>query len=174
MTRKKHGQTAVQKAFATYTRMISSEFILVFGPSYSTQAEIRNEWRTLAKYRPEARTFLIDRTRVFIAILDPTDSNSTNLQFLHALIKNISDYLAKYAMRDPRFKTRHQARDDMMRQLYDNSTHIRYLEHQQSLRQAKKSMPRPKSDKITLAQATAKYKEMKKNNFTRPDDQHTK
>lgn len=134
MTKNSKKQTATQRIFAAYTKYISELVLDKYGPSYSTQEEMRNSWRHKIQYSSEIENFLIFKTQMFIRFLDSRDSNSTNPQVLDALTREIADYLSAYTMRVPNVPTRKKAKTILKHTLYDNSSYIRYLLINQELK----------------------------------------
>ena len=82
-----------------YEEEISNAVISKFGGSYSTYNEIHSNWRTTFPYYKEIENFIIAQTKTYIRNLDPRKSDSTNPQFLHALITFIANFLSLYTMR---------------------------------------------------------------------------
>lgn len=123
----KRKQTAAQRVFSNYTVYISNMVIEQYGPSYSSQLEMRNTWRCKIPYTDEIEDFLIFKTKMFIRFLDSRNSNSTNPQFLDALTRRMADYLSAYTVRSLKRETRKKAREQLRITLYDESTYIQNL-----------------------------------------------
>ncbi len=121
MNKDKTKQTAAQRAFSLYTKQISELIISKYGPSYSTYEDVKNTWRNVIPYTKEIENFLIFQTKMYIRLLDSRDPNSTNLQFLSALIYLIADYLSAYTMHADAYLTRKKAKEYLKKELYENS-----------------------------------------------------
>lgn len=155
-------QTAAQKTFSAYTKYISKLVIEKYGPSYSDPQEIRNRWRNLIPYCPEIENFLIFQTKMYIRFLDSRDSNSTNPQFLEALVKLMADYLSAYTMQKNSNITRKKAKELLRAELYDNCSYIQHLLARQAaareIQDASKryTYKRPSRERQKQAQESAK------------------
>lgn len=60
-------------------------------------------------------------------IHDSRDSNSTNPEFLKALITLIADYLSAYTQNNPEITNRKKAKEQLNRALYNQSAYIQNL-----------------------------------------------
>lgn len=127
MGNKASRQTAAQKVFSNYTQYISKLVIDKYGPSYTTQQDIRNRWRNLIPYSIGIEDFLIFQTKMYIRFLDSRDPNSTNPQFLESLVKLMADYLSAYTMQKENHMTRKKAKELLKAELYDNCSYIKNL-----------------------------------------------
>lgn len=119
--------SASQKTFSTYTKHITEEILATYGPSYSTPETVKNSWRHKTPYKKEIEDFLIFKSKMFIRLLDPRDSNSTNPEFLKALITLIADYLSAYTHKNSEIPTRKKAKELLFRTLYNQSAYIQNL-----------------------------------------------
>ncbi len=134
--------SASHKCFCEFVRFISNEVIENFGASYETQAEIRNTWRDKYKYSPVMEKFLIKKAKLFIATLDSKAASTYDLSFLHAVVREITDYLSRYTMRKQIGMLRKEARDELKLALWDNNTHINALRLQQEKNRFAKKSPK--------------------------------
>lgn len=126
-------QTAAQRTFSQYVKYITKIVLEEYGPSYANPNEILNTWRKLFPYSKTVEDFLIFKTKIFIRTLDGRDSNSTNPQFLQALIREISDYLSAYTMKNPNIHTRKKAKTLLFDALYNQSAYIQNLLNRQMI-----------------------------------------
>lgn len=97
--KKKSRSEKTNKAFGLFTRFITEQFVEKFGKSYMTVENVGNKWRTQVDYSIEAEHFLIEKSKLFLRMLDTKDSDNLNPQFLCSVIKSMADYLSKYTMR---------------------------------------------------------------------------
>lgn len=137
MNSKRNKTSAAQKTFSAYTKYITEEFLEKYGTSYSTAESVKNTWRHKTPYNKEVEDFLIFKSKMFIRLLDTRDSNSTNPEFLKALIDLISDYLSAYTQNSPENIKRKKAKEQLNRVLYDQSTYIQSLLEKQAMKHAK-------------------------------------
>ena len=137
MNNKRNKMSAAQKTFSTYTKYITEEFLDEYGASYSTVESIKNTWRHKTPYNKEVEDFLIFKSKMFIRLLDTRDSNSTNPEFLKALINLISDYLSAYTQNSPENIKRKKAKEQLNRILYNQSAYIQNLIEKQAINRAK-------------------------------------
>lgn len=137
MNSKRNKISAAQKTFSTYVKYITEEFLEKYGASYSTAESVKNTWRHKTPYNKEVEDFLIFKSKMFIRLLDTRDSNSTNPEFLKALIDLISDYLSAYTQNSPENIKRKKAKEQLNRVLYDQSTYIQSLLEKQAMKHAK-------------------------------------
>ena len=151
-------QTAAQRTFSQYVKYITKILLEEYGPSYANPNEILNTWRNLFPYSKTVEDFLIFKTKIFIRTLDGRDSNSTNPQFLQALIKEIADYLSAYTMKNPNVHTRKKAKMLLFDALYNQSAYIQNLLTQQSIARRKRE------------QRQKTYKRMSRNKQKNIDD----
>ncbi len=136
MNNKRNKMSAAQKTFSTYTKYITEEFLDKYGASYSTVESIKNTWRHKTPYNKEVEDFLIFKSKMFIRLLDTRDSNSTNPEFLKALINLISDYLSAYTQNSPENIKRKKAKEQLNRILYNQSAYIQNLIEKQAINRA--------------------------------------
>ncbi len=127
MRKNQNQETAAQLASSMYEEEISNAVISKFGGSYSTYNEIHSNWRTTFPYYKEIENFIIAQTKTYIRNLDPRKSDSTNPQFLHALITFIANFLSLYTMRADKSYTRKKARKILEAELYTNFSYIQNL-----------------------------------------------
>ncbi len=151
MTKNKNKPSAAQKLFSEYTQEITRMFLEEFGPSYATQNEVRNTWRHNVAYSEAAQKFLIMQTLVFLRLLNTTNENGHNLQFLEKLTKLMADYLSAYTMRDPDISTRKQAQKKLQKQLFEESSHVRYLANSQAERAQRHQKNKENAEKFADA-----------------------
>lgn len=122
-----HKPTKTQIVLSDYISFISPLIITEHkhGISYMDTVASRNKWREQIPYSNETEQFLINKSKLFIRMLDSRDSTSTNPVFLKALINEIADYLSAYTVRNPNVKrTRRTATKLMIQELWDNNSYI--------------------------------------------------
>lgn len=119
--------SASQKTFSAYAKYITEEFLEKYGASYTTSESVKNSWRYKTPYSKEIEDFLIFKSKMFIRLLDSRDSNSTNPEFLKALITLIADYLSAYTQNNPEITNRKKAKEQLNRALYNQSAYIQNL-----------------------------------------------
>ncbi len=165
MNKNNKKQTAAQKVFAAYTKHISELVIKKYGPSYSTYTEIRNKWRYLIPYNEAIEAFLIFQTKMYIRFLDSRDPNSTNPDFLKALVRLMADYLSAYTKNNPGQNSRKKAKELLNIALYDKCSYIQnLLTRQMATREAKNiskrrtyKRPNPNKRKTNRTAETNKF-----------------
>jgi len=141
MNKNQNQQSAAQRLFAQYVKYITQIVVTEYGPSYSDPKEIRNTWRYTFSYSKKIEDFLIFQTKMYIRTLDARDSNSTNPQFLRALVKLMSDYLSAYTMRSSDTMTRKKAKQVLESALYEQSAYIQNLLMRQAMARYTKRKP---------------------------------
>ena len=128
MKRKRIHPTASEKLFNNYKRYICFELIETpYTPNYCTFANIENGWQKILRYKKEIEDFLIFKTKIFVRLLDPRNSNSTNPEFLKAFIKLVSKYLSLYTQKNPDIPNIKKAEELLNRALYYQSVYIQNL-----------------------------------------------
>lgn len=139
MNNKRNKISAAQKTFSAYTKYITEEFLEKYGASYSNAESVKNTWRHKTPYYKEIEDFLIFKSKMFIRLLDTRDSNSTNPEFLKALIDLISDYLSAYTQKSSEKIKRKKAKEQLNRILYNQSAYIQTLLEKQAINRAKRN-----------------------------------
>ncbi len=124
----KHKHTsAVQKLFSQYITYIAQQIIISeHAKSYMTPTESRNKWRVMIDYKPEVEEFLIQKTKVFIRLLDLRDSNSTNPVFLKSFVNLVADYLSGYTAHNKNVTRRSEVKR-LTKVLWDENSYIQGL-----------------------------------------------
>lgn len=82
---------------AKYIQFIATEVIQKFGGSYQTYQTIGRVWRQRMDYNQQVENFIIDRTRVFLRLLNECDRGNINL--MYKVCGNIAEYLSKYMVK---------------------------------------------------------------------------
>ena len=141
-----NGKTAVQELFSKYVVDIRDQVIYEHGKSFMTAKETGNKWRDQIDYSKRVEQFLIDKTKVFIRLLDKNVSNYTNPQFLEAFVDEVADYLSKYTMRGSGL-VRNQERKALKRILWDNNTYIQGMIAYQQQQRKKPRTPQTVREK---------------------------
>ena len=102
----KNGKTFADKVLEQYISYISEEVYEQYGLGkkdsdiIGTNAQ-KNAWMVLHNWDDAKEKFVIERTKTYIRTLDSTDSNSTNLQFIKALVNRIVAYLSVFCQNGP-------------------------------------------------------------------------
>lgn len=163
MTVFRNASPAATHELGMYSRHITKLFLDKFGPSYTSAEEIHNSWRKIIPYSADAEDFLILKTRTYIRMLDPQDSNSRNLSYLKLLTKMMADYLTAYTHRNPAMANRNMARKRIEAALYDDFAYIKYLAAKQAAARALRQQRAEKyKEKRRMRQDAAKhFKQMK-------------
>lgn len=86
---------AAQIQFENYKDFIVQEFVDKFGGSYQTAEGMKGIWRNAFVYRPECEKFLIEKTKMFLFLLENNHDNKSPY-FLRNLVSAICDYLSVY------------------------------------------------------------------------------
>lgn len=128
----KNGETVADKELKKYISWISEEFYKQYGlgkvdnnlPDIDSK---KLAWSTLHAWNQTKENFVIERTKLYIRLLDSADSNSTNLQFIKALVNRIASYLSEFCQHGPK-RSKNRARNILIDILYKNNSYIRGLE----------------------------------------------
>ncbi len=123
---------ASRRCFGDFARFISEQVIEKYGSSYETQEELRNSWRDKYEYRAEIEKFLIRKANLFIRTLNSRLPSSSDLGFLHALVREIADYLSRYTMRKKPCMLRKEAIRELESELWDNNSYIKDMRTRQA------------------------------------------
>ena len=144
----KNGKTFADKVLEQYISYISEEVYEQYGLGkkdsdiIGTNAQKR-AWMVLHNWDDAKEKFVIGRTKTYIRTLDSTDSNSTNLQFIKALVNRIAAYLSVFCQNGPN-RTIKSAREMLVNALYTNNSYVRGLE----LYRLERSLnPKPRTQK---------------------------
>lgn len=94
-------------------------------------------WMDLHEWNENLEKFIIDKSKLYIRLLNTNPSNSTNLQFIKALANRMAMYLSEFCQQGPN-RSKSRARKILMNALYKNNSYIRGLElYQQNRRENK-------------------------------------
>lgn len=134
----KNGETMSDRALKKYIAWISEEVYKEFGlgkrDSNLPNIEAKKlAWQTLHPWNEDKEKFIIKQTKLYIRLLDSHDSNSTNLQFIKALVNRIASYLSEYCQNGPK-RSKNRAQKILKDALYANNSYIRGLELYQAER----------------------------------------
>lgn len=164
----KNGETVADKALKKYILYISEEFYKQYGlgKGDNNLPDIESKklaWQILHTWDQSKENFVIDRTKLYIRLLDSSDSNSTNLQFIKALVNRIASYLSEFCQHGPK-RSKNRAKSILVDALYKNNSYIRGLELYQAERRTN-ARPRTKKSvankkKQDLIAAKKKKREM--------------
>lgn len=148
---------ATKRCFGDYAKFISELVIDKFGASFETQDAVRNSWRDTYEYRAEIEKFLIAKSNLFIKTLDSRLASSSDLGFLHAVIREIADYLSRYTKRKKPGMLRKEAIRELECELWDNNSYIKDMK----IRQANNRFAR-KSPKYAAKKRKDERREMER------------
>lgn len=112
---------AAEVQFEAYKDFIVEKFIEKFGGSYQTAETMRNTWRDTFVFRPEYEAFLLSKTRMFLLLLEDTQSNKSPC-FLRTLTGLISQYLSKYICK--KGISSNDCTQQLMKILFTNNTMV--------------------------------------------------
>lgn len=134
------GKTLADKALDKYVDWIVEEIYKEYGLGKKgtdiTDIEDKKlAWRTLHAWDLDKENFAIEHTKLYLRLLDSNDSNSTNLQFLKALVNRMALYLSEYCQKGPK-RSQNRAISILKDALYTNNPYIRGLELYQAERRA--------------------------------------
>ena len=144
----KNGETVADKALKKYIAYISEEVYKQYGlgkldNTLSDTDAKKTAWTTIHAWDEAKEKFVIERTKLHIRLLDSGDSNSTNLQFIKALVNRIASYLSEFCQHGPK-RSKNHARKMLIDALYRHNSYIRGLELYQAERRAN---ARPRTQK---------------------------
>lgn len=136
-----NGKTLADKALDKYIDWIVEEIYKEYGLGKKDNDIIDIEakklaWRTLHAWTQTKEHFVIERSRFYLRLLDSSDSNSTNLQFLKALVNRIVLYLCEYCKNGPK-RSFKDIQKMIFTEVYTNNPYVRGLELYQAERRAK-------------------------------------
>lgn len=123
----KRQETVADKAMDSYKEFISEALRQEFGyPMNAPKGYQITQWRSVWNHDPKKENFIITQTKVWLHTLDWRDSNSTNPQFLMALVNRIANYLSLYFEKGPN-RTRNQTVKLLKQTLWNNNMYIQAL-----------------------------------------------
>ena len=133
------GKTAADRAMDEFVSWMADEMYKQYG--LGTRANNLDglegkklAWRSLQKWTKEKEDFVISHAKMFIRLLDPKDSNSTNLVFIKALTNRMAQYLSLFLEQGPN-RARNQTQQMLKKILFVDNEYIRGLElHQKDKR----------------------------------------
>lgn len=136
----KNGETVADKALKKYIAYISDEVYKKYGLGKVNTNLIDTEgkkqaWTTLHTWDEAKEKFVIERTKLYIRLLDSSDSNSTNLQFIKAFVNRIASYLSEFCQHGPD-RSKNRLKSFLVDALYKNNSYVRGLELYQAERRA--------------------------------------
>lgn len=143
------GKTAADKAMDKFVSWIADEMYTNYGLGTRENSIDGHEaqilaWRSLHTWSKEKEDFVIKYAKLFIRLLNPNDSNSTNLMFIKALVNRMAAYLSLFLERGPN-RTRNQTQKILKMALYDDNEYIRNLESHQKNKRAVKQPRTPQA-----------------------------
>lgn len=115
----KQGETVADKLLVKYKQYIAEEVY----ENYGLGPCGKDNWIGSFPYSTSMESFIIKKTKLWIRLLDSRDANSSNPQFLKALINRIVAYLADWAENAPN-RTKNSTIRALKRELWDNNSHI--------------------------------------------------
>ena len=121
---------AAETQFEAYKNFIVQEFIDKFGGSYQTSSGMMDIWRNAFVFRPECEDFLMEKTKMFLFLLDNNHDHKSP-HFLKSLIGKISEYLSVYICK--KGVKRNTCTQQIKQILFDKNRYIQMmLRHYQS------------------------------------------
>ncbi|MBR1380825.1 MAG: hypothetical protein IJ560_04565 [Alphaproteobacteria bacterium] len=105
---------------AQYIEFIAREVIERFGGSYTTYETIGKTWRKQMPYSPKIEQFILERTKLFMNMLNLRDRGDINL--MYKVSYGISEHTSKYLVRRSQNLTRADAATDFMKKIFLEST----------------------------------------------------
>lgn len=140
-----NGETVADKALKKYIAYISEEVYEQYGlgDGCNKLPDIEAKklaWITLHPWDEAKENFVIDRTKLHIRLLDSHDPNSTNLQFIKALVNRIASYLSEFCQHGPD-RSRNLAKSILVDAIYKNNSYVRGLEVYQEGHRANNQQP---------------------------------
>lgn len=118
----KQGETVADKLLVKYKKYIANEIY----ENHGLGPRAKTNWIDSFPYSTELESFIIKNTKLWFRLLDLRDSNSTNPQFLKALVNRIAVYLAEWTKDAPN-RTYNTAVKTLKRELWDNNSYIQGL-----------------------------------------------
>lgn len=115
----KQGETVADKLLGKYKQYIAKEIY----DNHGLGPRGKDNWIESFPYSTSMESFIIKNTKLWIRLLDSRDSNSSNPQFLKALVNRIVVYLADWAENAPN-RTKNSAIKALKRELWDNNSYI--------------------------------------------------
>lgn len=101
---------------AQYIDFIAEEVINKFGGSYQNKQNFGKSWRQEMPYRLEIERFIIDRTKIFLRLLDVCDSG--NINTMYKVCYNISEHVSKYLVKKSSDLTRKEVTDQVLQNIF--------------------------------------------------------
>ncbi len=131
------GASAALNAFnKQFVPEITTLVIREHGKSYANDHD--NTWRQEMDWSEQVADFLILKSRTFIR-----SQKIMNLSFIESLSKLMADYLSKYFVKSPQFKSRAQARRALELKLYNEFSYVQRLQDIQTQKVASNPIPHP-------------------------------
>lgn len=115
--------STVKQSTAQYIEFIGKEVIGEFGGSYQNYETLGRTWRQSLEYSAKIEKFLMERTKLFVCLMEERDRGDLNL--MYKLSYSIGDYLSKYLMKEesPQI-TRKKATEKVVGQLFFGSARL--------------------------------------------------
>lgn len=116
-----------------YIEFIAKEVINKFGASYQNYPNMGKLWRQKYPYYAEIDAFLIERTNLFLRLLDVRDQGNFNM--MYKVCYNIAEHLSKYLVKKSPDLTRENVTDEVLNDIF--------LESDRFVAKFKKSYKKP-------------------------------
>ena len=117
---------AVHSAFNRYIAHMCRRVIDVYGTSYMTYENTKNNWRYQLPYSATLEEFLILESKVFLRMQDKQDGKFSDPAFLKVLVNQMADYLSAYTARSCN-ANRNQSVKQLKKRLWDENTYIQHM-----------------------------------------------
>ncbi|MBQ8293975.1 MAG: hypothetical protein IJX89_01140 [Alphaproteobacteria bacterium] len=158
----KRPETVADKAMTAYKEFISETLYSEYGIPKDIKGSCpKAQWRRGWAHDPRKENFIITQTKVWLHTLDWRDSNSTNPQFLLALVNRIANYLSLYFEKAPK-RTHNQTVKLLKQALWNNNMYIQALLVYQSQKRATKKNDTPRKRALRQQQ---EHKQQASNNY---------
>ena len=143
-----NGKTVSDKTNDRFIAWIADQVYSEYGLGKTDNATVAKsdqklEWLTAHEWTADKEKFVINRSKLFIRLLDSADSNSTNVQFLQALVNRMTAHLLTFCQRAPN-RSRGCTRQMLKEALFENNSYVRGLQLYQQERRT--NMP-PRTQK---------------------------
>jgi len=115
--------STVKQSTAEYIEFIGKEVIGEFGGSYQNYETLGKTWRQNLDYSKKVENFLMERTKLFVCLMEERDRVDFNL--MYKLSYSIGDYLSKYLVKEKKPEiTRKKVTEKVVGQLFFESDRL--------------------------------------------------
>ncbi len=150
-----------EEIFQDYLKYIKQYIIDEYPKSYINSDKIGNGWCKNFKYSAKIENGLIEKTKVFLRLINNTDLNMLNL-----LTGDIANFLSNYTCKKNKncdcFDIKFKAAQELKEILFNKNTYIQTLHKFQRKRKIAKAQSKEKRKKFDKAINTVKQTRDKK------------